>query len=82
MSRTQTGAPATATEPPAVDYYNAPNFVGESFALTPTDTPFLSAIGGLTGGKRATPGNGSPPKTRPRPADDPPASSRRHPTST
>lgn len=33
--------------------YNAPNFVGELFALTPTDTPFLSAIGGLTGGKRA-----------------------------
>ncbi|WP_158885067.1 SU10 major capsid protein [Amycolatopsis anabasis] len=34
--------------------YNSPNFVGELFALTPTDTPFLSAIGGLTGGKRAT----------------------------
>ncbi|MGH2375107.1 MAG: SU10 major capsid protein [bacterium] len=33
--------------------FNAPNFVGELFALTPTDTPFLSAIGGLTGGKRA-----------------------------
>ncbi|MFD8494259.1 DUF5309 family protein [Amycolatopsis sp. NPDC059657] len=33
--------------------YNSPNFVGELFALTPTDTPFLSAIGGLTGGKRA-----------------------------
>lgn len=34
--------------------FNAPNFVGELFALTPTDTPFLSAIGGLSGGKRAT----------------------------
>ena len=34
--------------------FNTPNFVGELFALTPTDTPFLSAIGGLTGGKRAT----------------------------
>ncbi|SES49084.1 SU10 major capsid protein [Actinokineospora terrae] len=33
--------------------YNAPNYVGELFGLTPTDTPFLSAIGGLTGGKRA-----------------------------
>ncbi|SDC25659.1 SU10 major capsid protein [Actinokineospora iranica] len=33
--------------------YNAPNFVGELFALTRPDTPFLSAIGGLTGGKRA-----------------------------
>ncbi|CRK55434.1 hypothetical protein [Alloactinosynnema sp. L-07] len=33
--------------------FNAPNFVGELFALTPADTPFLSAIGGLTGGKRA-----------------------------
>ena len=30
--------------------YNAPNFVGELFEITPTDTPFLSAIGGLTGG--------------------------------
>jgi Family of unknown function (DUF5309) len=34
--------------------FNTPNFVGELFALTPTDTPFLSSIGGLTGGKRAT----------------------------
>lgn len=33
--------------------YNAPNYVGELFGLTPTDTPFLSAIGGLTGGRRA-----------------------------
>lgn len=32
--------------------FNLPNFVGELFAVTPTDTPFLSAIGGLTGGER------------------------------
>ena len=31
--------------------YNLPNYVGELFALTPEDTPLLSAIGGLTGGK-------------------------------
>lgn len=31
--------------------YNLPNYVGELFMLTPDDTPFLSAIGGLTGGK-------------------------------
>lgn len=31
--------------------YNLPNYVGELFQLTPEDTPFLSAIGGLTGGK-------------------------------
>lgn len=31
--------------------FNLPNYVGELFAITPTDTPFLSAIGGLTGGK-------------------------------
>jgi hypothetical protein len=30
--------------------FNLPNYVGELFAITPTDTPFLSAIGGLTGG--------------------------------
>lgn len=36
--------------------FNLPNYVGELFALTPTDTPFLSAIGGLTGGR---PVNGS-----------------------
>jgi hypothetical protein len=33
--------------------FNLPNFVGELFAATPTDTPFLSSIGGLTGGERA-----------------------------
>lgn len=37
--------------------YNLPNFVGELFAVSREDTPFLSAIGGLTGGKSA---NGSP----------------------
>lgn len=33
--------------------FNLPNYVGELFAVTPTDTPFLSAIGGLTGGRKA-----------------------------
>lgn len=31
--------------------YNCPNYVGELFATSPEDTPFLSAIGGLTGGE-------------------------------
>jgi hypothetical protein len=31
--------------------FNLPNFVGELFAQSPTDTPFLSSIGGLTGGE-------------------------------
>ena len=31
--------------------FNLPNYVGELFALTPTETPFLSMVGGLTGGK-------------------------------
>ncbi len=30
--------------------FNLPNYTGELFALTPAATPFLSAIGGLTGG--------------------------------
>ncbi|MFJ9645008.1 DUF5309 family protein [Streptomyces sp. NPDC101206] len=30
--------------------FNLPNYAGELFALTPDDTPLLSAIGGLTGG--------------------------------
>lgn len=34
--------------------FNLPNYVGELFAVSPTDTPFLSAIGGLTGGRAAT----------------------------
>ena len=32
------------------DTYTNPNFIGELFQLTPTETPFLSMIGGLTGG--------------------------------
>jgi len=31
--------------------FNLPNYVGELFSLTPTETPFLSMVGGLTGGK-------------------------------
>lgn len=31
--------------------YNLPNFTGELFRITPSDTPFLSAIGGLGNGK-------------------------------
>ncbi|RTE48821.1 DUF5309 family protein [Actinobaculum sp. 352] len=30
--------------------YNLPNYVGELFQISPEDTPFLSAIGGLSGG--------------------------------
>ena len=33
--------------------FNLPNYVGELFAVTPADTPLLSAIGGLTGGMDA-----------------------------
>lgn len=31
--------------------FNLPNYVGELFMLTPENTPLLSSIGGLTGGK-------------------------------
>ncbi|PKW15933.1 SU10 major capsid protein [Saccharopolyspora spinosa] len=31
--------------------FNSPNFVGELFSVTPTDTPLLASIGGLTGGQ-------------------------------
>ncbi|MCX5197221.1 DUF5309 domain-containing protein [Streptomyces sp. NBC_00249] len=34
--------------------FDLPNYAGELFALTPSDTPFLSAIGGLTGGRMTT----------------------------
>lgn len=34
--------------------FNLPNFVGELFELTPSDTPLLSAIGGVTGGDATT----------------------------
>ena len=33
--------------------YNLPNYTGELFAISPEDTPFLAAIGGLTGGEKA-----------------------------
>ena len=33
--------------------FDLPNYVGELFAVSPEDTPFLSAIGGLTGGRPA-----------------------------
>lgn len=32
------------------DTFDLPNYTGELFCLTPQDTPFLSSIGGLTGG--------------------------------
>lgn len=32
--------------------YNLPNYVGELFAISPLETPFLSAIGGLSGGRQ------------------------------
>src|SRR5688572_13317760 len=35
------------------DTFDLPNFVGELFQITPADTPLLSAIGGLTGGRPA-----------------------------
>lgn len=34
--------------------YNLPNYTGELFQLTPSSTPFLSAIGGLSGGGKQT----------------------------
>ena len=34
--------------------YNLPNYTGMLFGLTPADTPFFSAIGGLTGGRQTT----------------------------
>lgn len=34
--------------------FSLPNYTGELFGLTPDDTPFLSAIGGLTGGGMTT----------------------------
>lgn len=32
--------------------YNLPNYVGDLFSITPQETPFVSAIGGLTGGRK------------------------------
>lgn len=37
--------------------YDLPNYTGELFSVSPQDTPFLSAIGGLTGGESV---NGNP----------------------
>ena len=34
--------------------FNLPNYHGELFSITPTETPLLSAIGGLTGGGMTT----------------------------
>ncbi|MFB8763834.1 SU10 major capsid protein [Nocardiopsis alba] len=34
--------------------YDVPNYVGEIFEVSPSDTPLLSAIGGLTGGEQAS----------------------------
>lgn len=34
--------------------FGLPNYHGELFAITPTETPLLSAIGGLTGGGQVT----------------------------
>ena len=34
--------------------YNLPNYTGVLYSLTPADTPFFSAIGGLTGGMQTT----------------------------
>jgi hypothetical protein len=34
--------------------YELPNYTGALFQLTPSDTPFFSAIGGLTGGQQTT----------------------------
>jgi len=36
------------------DTFDTPNYTGELFASSPEDTPLLSAIGGLTGGKEAS----------------------------
>lgn len=34
--------------------FNAPNYTGELFQVSPEDTPLLSTIGGLTGGEETT----------------------------
>lgn len=34
--------------------YNLPNYTGALYSLTPTETPFFSAIGGLSGGGQTT----------------------------
>jgi hypothetical protein len=32
--------------------FNLPNYIGELFNISPADTPFLTMIGGITGGRR------------------------------
>ena len=32
--------------------FNLPNFAGELFTAAPTQTPFLTMIGGLSGGRK------------------------------
>ena len=44
---------ALTTTAPATTY-ELPNFVGELFSLIPAQTPLLSMVGGLTGGKSVT----------------------------
>lgn len=34
--------------------FNLPNYTGDLFSISPEETPFLSAIGGLTGGRPTT----------------------------
>ena len=34
--------------------FNEPNYHGELFALTPTETPLLSMTGGLSGGRQSS----------------------------
>ncbi|HRU10654.1 MAG TPA: DUF5309 family protein [Thermoanaerobaculia bacterium] len=34
--------------------YNLPNYTGELISITPSETPLLTAIGGLTGGRQTT----------------------------
>ena len=43
--------PSTPTTVAPATTFELPNFVGELFSLIPAQTPFLSMIGGLTGGK-------------------------------
>ena len=45
------GVAGTGTIAGVANTFDLPNFVGELFSLVPTQTPFLSMAGGLTGGK-------------------------------
>jgi len=45
------GVAGTGTITGVANTFDLPNFVGELFSLIPTQTPFLSMAGGLTGGK-------------------------------